>query len=86
FTLGEKTAWYYGTWSNTDSIQTLDMAYDGSSGALRFRNGVGEAFLVTLGVHNDKRWCDVVTDLKPWDTGVKIHPEYYTDSPRSQAL
>ncbi|KAG1781201.1 lectin 1a [Suillus placidus] len=88
FTLVEKTVWLYdGTWSNTDSIQTLVMSMSGTSGALRFRNGVGESFLVTLGVHNDKRWCDVVTDLTRWDTGVKIHPEYYKEgNSRFEAL
>ncbi|KAG0696919.1 lectin 2b [Suillus ampliporus] len=90
FKLVEKTVWHYangGTWSNTDSIETLVMGGSGTSGSLRFRNGAGEEFLVTLGVHNYKRWCDVVTDLATGDTGMKIQPEYYMDSnPRNQML
>ncbi|KAG1848970.1 lectin 2b [Suillus subalutaceus] len=85
FTVVEKTVWYYangGTWSNTDSIETLVMGGSGTSGALRFRNGAGEDFLVTLGVHNYNVWCDAVIDLAPGDTGLKIHPEYYTAGPR----
>ncbi|OJA08914.1 hypothetical protein AZE42_07364 [Rhizopogon vesiculosus] len=87
FTIVEKSVWSGGRWSNTDSIQTLFMNGSGTSGALRFRNGAGEEFLVLLGVHNYKRWCDVVTDLAPADTGVKIQPDYYSDSnPRYQML
>ncbi|KAG1721744.1 lectin 2a [Suillus lakei] len=90
FTLVEKTVWHYangGTWSNTDSIETLVMGGSGTSGVLRFRNGTGEEFLVTLGIHNYKRWCDIVTDLAPGDTAMKIQPEYYSDSSsRNQML
>ncbi|KAG2341599.1 hypothetical protein BDR05DRAFT_965313 [Suillus weaverae] len=55
------------------------MGGSGTSGALRFKNGAGEEFLVTLGIHNYNAWCDVVTDLAPGDTGLKIHTEYYTE-------
>jgi hypothetical protein len=83
FTIVEKTVWHYangGTWSDTDSIQTLRMNGSGTSGALRFTNGVGEQFLVLLGIHNYKRWCDIVTDLEPEDTGMKIQPGYYLET------
>ncbi|KAG2043731.1 Cytolysin/lectin, partial [Suillus americanus] len=56
---------------------TLVMDGSGTSGALRFRNGAGEQFVVTRGVHNYKRWCDIVIDLTPGDTGVRIQHEYY---------
>jgi hypothetical protein len=82
FTLVEKTVWYFangGTWSNTESIQTLVMGGSGTSGTLRYRSGSGEEFLVALGVHNYKRWCDIVTDLAPNDTCMKIHPKYYEE-------
>ncbi|KAG0696921.1 lectin 2b [Suillus ampliporus] len=81
FTIAEKTVWYYspGSWSNTESIQTLDLENSGSSGSLRFRNGAGEEFFVVLGVHNYQRWCDVVVDLAPAETGMKIHPQYYDE-------
>ncbi|KAG2043729.1 fungal fruit body lectin [Suillus americanus] len=90
FTLVEKTVWHYangGTWTNTESIQTLVMGGSGTSGTLRFRSGSGEEFLVALGVHNYKRWCDIVPDLAPGDTCMKIHPEYYMDgNPRNEML
>jgi hypothetical protein len=90
FTIVEKTVWYYangGTWSNTDSIQTLHMNGSGTSGALRLKNGAGEQFLVLLGVHNYQRWCDIVTDLEPGDTGMKIQPDYYSKTnPRYDML
>jgi hypothetical protein len=82
FTIVEKSVWHYangGTWSDTDSIQTLHMNGSGTSGALRFNNAAGEQFLVLLGVHNYKRWCDVVTDLAPGDTAMKIQPDYYSE-------
>ncbi|KAG2125559.1 lectin [Suillus cothurnatus] len=85
FTIVEKTVWHYangGRWSNTGSIETLIMGGSGTSGALRFRNGAGEEFLVTLGVHNYNVWCDAVTDLEPGDTGLKIHAQYYIAGPR----
>ncbi|KAG2366745.1 lectin [Suillus spraguei] len=90
FTLVEKTVWYYangGTWSDTGSSLTLVMGGSGTSGAVRFRNGSGEEFLVVLGVHNYKRWCDIVTDLAPGDTAMKIQPEYYQEgNPRNEML
>jgi uncharacterized protein YdiU (UPF0061 family) len=89
FTLVEKTVWYYangGTWSNTESIQTLVMGGSGTSGTLRYRSGSGEEFLVALGVHNYKRWCDIVTDLAPGDTCMKIHPKYYEDGTPENAM
>ena len=90
FTIVEKTVWHYangGTWSNTDSIQTLHMNGSGTSGALRFNNAAGEQFLVLLGVHNYKRWCDIVTDLAPGDTNMKIQPDYYSETnPRYDML
>jgi len=89
FTIVEKTVWHYangGTWSDTDSIQTLHMGGSGTSGAMRFKNGAGEQFLVLLGVHNYKRWCDIVTDIAPGDTGMKLHPDYYVDGTASYAM
>ncbi|KAG2109320.1 lectin 2b [Suillus discolor] len=90
FTLAEKTVWHYangGRWTDTDSIQTLTMGGSGTSGGLRFMCGTGEEFLVVLGIHNYKRWCDIDVNLAPGDTGMKIHPEYYTDgTPQNKLL
>ncbi|KAG2118393.1 lectin 2b [Suillus clintonianus] len=89
FVLVEKAVWLYGggTWSNKDSIETLTMGGSGTSGSLRFKSGTGEEFFVALGVHNYKRWCDIVTDLGPGDTSLKILPEYYVaSSPKNEML
>ena len=37
----------------------------------------GENFIITLGVHNNKRWGDIVTNLTTDQTGVVITPQYY---------
>lgn len=33
-----------------------------------------------IGAHDYMRECDVVADLVPGDTSMKIQPEYYTDN------
>ncbi|KAH9984850.1 lectin [Russula vinacea] len=39
-------------------------------------------FIITFGVHNYKRWGDIVTNLANEETGVIITPQYYgTDHP-----
>ncbi|KAF8307356.1 putative lectin [Clavulina sp. PMI_390] len=53
------------------------MGGSGTSGSLRFVADNGENFIVTLGVHNYKRWGDIVTNLTPDQTGVIINPQYY---------
>jgi hypothetical protein len=59
------------------------MGASGTSGALLFQSEDGsERFIVTLGVHNYARWCDVVTGLVGHDTALTILPDYY-DSKRS---
>lgn len=57
--------------------QTLTMGGSGTSGMLRFKNPKGDQFLVALGVHNYKRWCDIVTDVPLDQTAVDVHPSYY---------
>ncbi|PCH36032.1 lectin 1a [Wolfiporia cocos MD-104 SS10] len=87
FSLVEKTVWYYangGTWSNTNGIQTLVMGGSGTSGTLRFKSGDGEAFLVAVGVHNYKHWCDVAVDLTDGDTSMKVQPTYYESTDRAK--
>jgi len=82
FNIVEKTVWKYangGTWCECEGEQILTMGGSGTSGTLRFMNPHGEYFLVALGVHNYKRWCDIVPDLSPSNTGVEIHPTYYSE-------
>jgi len=87
FTVVEKATMSSGTWSDTDGINTLTMDSSGTSGGLRFRSTDGaEIFYVALGVHNYKRWCDIVTDLVAQDSGVKLQPEYYESGKRNEML
>ncbi|TFK33268.1 Cytolysin/lectin [Crucibulum laeve] len=62
---------------------SLRMKRTGTSGSIRFVNELGESFLVVLGVRNYRPWFDIVTDLKPDDTAMKIHPSYYNGGERS---
>ncbi|KAF8126743.1 lectin [Boletus edulis] len=78
FSIVEKVNFAYGgTWSKANGTQTLNMSGSGTSGVLRFKSDKGELFTVAVGVHNYKRWCDVVTGLKPEETGLVINPQYY---------
>ncbi|MCO5598951.1 hypothetical protein L7F22_053055 [Adiantum nelumboides] len=90
FRIVEKTAFYYGngaTWAEVDDgEQVLSMGSSGTSGTLRFMNPQGEYFLVALGVHNNKRWCDIAVDLPSSSTGVEIHPTYYIDNSTRNAM
>ncbi|KAH0580980.1 hypothetical protein H2248_012131 [Termitomyces sp. 'cryptogamus'] len=56
---------------------TLTMGNSGFSGVLRFLNDNGENFLVAVGVHNNKRWCDIVPDLQDDQTATFMNPQYY---------
>jgi hypothetical protein len=90
FSIVEKTCWHYGNgayWSEVDGDHILQMGASGTSGMLRFRGPSGGYFLVALGVHNYKRWCDIVPDHQASNTGVQIHPTYYDDKDgRNQML
>ena len=82
----ESTVWNYangGTWSLVDGAHVLTMGGSGTSGILRFESDTGERFSVALGVHNNARWCDIVTGLAAKDTAVAIHPEYYNNGKRA---
>ena len=82
FGVVEQTVFYgnSGTWTNNNGELVLTMGGSGISGTLRFQSASGDIVLFALGVHNYKRWCDIVTDLQPKDTGMYIHPTYYQDS------
>jgi hypothetical protein len=82
FHVVEKTVWKYangGTWGEVDGCHLLTMGGSGTSGSLRFVSDTGENFIVTLGVHNYKRWGDIVPNLTHEETGVVITPQYYSD-------
>lgn len=87
FRIVEKTVWNYangGTWGEMNGTQVLTMGGSGTSGSLRFVSDTGENFIITLGVHNYKRWGDIVTNLANDQTGVIINPEYYDDKHRDR--
>jgi hypothetical protein len=87
FSVVEKTNWHYangGTWSECNGEHTLTMGGSGTSGTLRFKNPQGDYFLVALGIHNYKRWCDIVPDATPSTTGVVVNPTYYSDGTGSR--
>jgi Fungal fruit body lectin len=80
FQIVEKTMWEYangGTWTQENGQEVITMGGSGTSGTLRFVADTGENFIVALGVHNYKRWCDIVTNLANNEPGVIINPQYY---------
>ncbi|KAF8273610.1 fruit body lectin [Lactarius quietus] len=83
FRIVEKTVWKYangGTWDDENGYQVLRMGGSGTSGSLRLQSNSGESFVVTLGVHNYKRWGDIVTNLANDQTATTINPEYYSSA------
>ena len=78
----EKTVWQFangGTWDEVEGAHVLKMGGSGTCGSLRFVSDTDENFIATLGVHNYKPWCDIVTNLSPDQTGVIITPQYYSN-------
>ncbi|KAK7450569.1 hypothetical protein VKT23_012878 [Stygiomarasmius scandens] len=84
FKVVEKGVWHFangGTWSEQDGVLLLTMGGSGTSGMLRFMTEQGkEAFFIAMGVHNSKRWVDIVTGLANDVTCVRALPEYYNDT------
>lgn len=79
----ERTVWKFangGTWVDVKDTYVLTMGGSGTSGSLRFIADTGEIFVVTLGVHNYKRWGDIITNLSTSDTGLTINPQYYENN------
>jgi len=89
FHVTEKTVWHYangGTWSEKDGTHVLTQGGSGTSGSLRFVSDTGEIFVATFGVHNYKRWGDIVTNLKTNETALVINPQYYGDQKDRNAI
>ncbi|KAH9171891.1 fungal fruit body lectin [Lactarius sanguifluus] len=81
FRVVEKTVWNFangGTWSEVDGCDILRMNGSGTSGALRLLSNKGQGCIITLGVHNYKRWGDIITNLKQDQTACVINPQYYS--------
>ncbi|KAG0631476.1 hypothetical protein M758_1G256200 [Ceratodon purpureus] len=75
FSIVEKTCCSTGYWTERDGTEhTLTMEKSGASSMLRFKNSDGYFFLVALGVHNYKRWCDIVDNTD--DTGLMVNQSY----------
>jgi len=87
YSIVEKTNCREGTWSEYGNEQILNMPNSGHSGMLRFKSYQGDSFfLVALGVHNYRRWCDIVVDSPVDNTCLDTHPQYYNSGPRSEML
>ncbi|KAH9020038.1 fungal fruit body lectin-domain-containing protein [Lactarius pseudohatsudake] len=56
----------------------VELRQCGTSGALRLLSNKGEGCIITLGVHNYKRWGDIITNLKNDQTACVINPQYYS--------
>lgn len=82
----EETAWDNTYWTRHGGTFVLHLHNSGSSGTLRFQSLNNEkcnTFIVAVGVHNNKRWCDIVTDLPPRHIGAKFNSLYYGEHPDS---
>lgn len=64
-------------WSEKQGCHVLSMGGSGTSGMLRLKSRSGDAFCLAIGIHNHKRWCDIVVDLEDESTAQSIHPGYY---------
>ncbi|KAF7345988.1 Fungal fruit body lectin [Mycena venus] len=67
-------------WNFVPGGLAFKSGYSGTSGSLRFADKGGEQFVVSLGVHNCKRWCDIVTDLSTAQTAATVNAEYNTNT------
>ena len=86
FGIVEKTVWHYangGVWTEVNGENILTMNGSGTSGGLRLKNAAGDYAFVALGIHNYGPWVDVAVDLAPGNTGVEVHPTYYSPGSRS---
>ncbi|KAJ7930900.1 fungal fruit body lectin [Mycena leptocephala] len=69
-------------WNVVPGGLAFKSAYSDTSGSLRFADKGGEQFIVSFGVHNFKRWCDIVTDLSTAQTAATVNAEYNTNASR----
>ncbi|KAJ7503667.1 Cytolysin/lectin [Mycena galericulata] len=73
-------------WDPIPEAPVLRMPSSGTSGSLRFVSSKGgEQFVLTVGVHNYKRWCDLVTGGSGNQTAMVINGEYYGGGSRHSA-
>jgi len=90
YTLVERTAKWGVDWAadSGDGLLTMKMNESGSSALLRFLvPGTRDQFIVAIGVHNYKRWCDIIPDVEEYETAMGTHMLYYnSDKPHYQKL
>ncbi|KAJ7725644.1 Cytolysin/lectin [Mycena maculata] len=73
-------------WDPIPELPVLRTSSSGTSGSLRFVSSKGgEQFVLTVGVHNYKRWCDIVTGVSGNQTAMVINGEYYGGGSRHSA-
>ena len=74
-----------GTWGpSVNGVEVLMMPESGTSGVLRYRNNVGEWFIVVVGIHNYKPWVDIATDLAAHEDTKTVNQEWYGKGKRNQ--
>ncbi|TFY81618.1 hypothetical protein EWM64_g2388 [Hericium alpestre] len=93
FFVAEKSVWHYaggGVWKHPGNSgepgvvkKTFVLNGSGTCGALRFANEKGEYLVAVLGIHNDRVWVDVASDLGPSDVLGQILPKWYDGGPYS---
>ncbi|KJF60767.1 lectin 1c [Coccidioides immitis RS] len=81
FNVVEESGWHYGNraqWKKSRAGYILYMGGSGTSGMLQFESSTGETFLLAMGIHSYKRWCNFVVDLEDDATAKDFHPRCYT--------
>ncbi|KAF8263086.1 lectin [Lactarius quietus] len=76
FRIVEKTGYIDSNgWDEIDGYHVFSENGSGTSGSLHLKSDTGESFVVTFGVHNYKRWGDIVAGIKPKHSACTINPE-----------
>ena len=83
YNLVEKSVASGGTWSEVNGEHVLTMYTSGTCGTLRFKSDTGLNIVFAVGVHNYKRWCDIVGRLDNNASGTTIQAEYYNSGGRA---
>ncbi|KIM41885.1 hypothetical protein M413DRAFT_410279 [Hebeloma cylindrosporum] len=80
FRVEQQAVWHFHTASWTtapNGERILTMNQSGTSGILRFVNNNGERFAVIVGIDNRQRWCDIIPNDTPTQTGQSVLSLYY---------
>ncbi|KAI1457790.1 fruit body lectin [Annulohypoxylon moriforme] len=72
-------------WLRNGNMLEIRLPQSGRAAMLRFvsdssSSNATESFGVVFGIHNQKRWVDIVTDIGPAETTAHILPTYYNNT------